>query len=239
MIDESQILFMQTASQTFKESSDVQLMWEVLTSLVSGAKYVRLYDGFMGMTSMDVLCGMSIQDAAIMRMPSSVPNNDRTMIMQPADSSFKTKEWLKVWTAYIGAQVKDGSNVVVFYPFKYEKDIWPSMMQIMDIICAVGGIDQTTDTVMHYGGMDGVEKKRMLSGIITHWKARVVMTNLAVTAGVDFNVPNWFDMSYACISGYQNPREVVQWLSRARHIRENVVFVAKVFSRMEGDGVSD
>jgi len=42
MIDESQLLFMQTASKTFPESPDVHLMWEVLTSLISGANHVRM-----------------------------------------------------------------------------------------------------------------------------------------------------------------------------------------------------
>jgi len=35
------------------------------------------------------------------------------------------------------------------------------------------------------------------------------MTNTAVTTGVDYNVPDWFDRLYACISGFQNPREIV------------------------------
>ena len=58
----------------------------------------------MGMTSMDVLRSMSIQDAVVLRMPSSIPINGRTMIMQSAESSFETKEWLKMWSADIGAQ---------------------------------------------------------------------------------------------------------------------------------------
>jgi len=217
MIDESQLLFMQTASKTFPETPDVQIMWEVFTSLITSAKYIRLYDGFMGRTSMDVLKGMGIQDVAVVRMPSSVPNNGRTMIMESADSSFETMEWLKAWAASIGEQVRSGKNVMVFHQFRKEDKYnrWPSMKQMMEIICKVGGIDMTTDTVMHYGGMDGDEKKRILSDINTHWKVRVVMTISAVTAGVDFNVHNWFDRLYACISGYPNPREVVQWLSRA------------------------
>ena len=241
MIDESQLLFMQTASETFPETADVQIMWEVFKSLITGAKYIRLYDGFMGRTSMDVLKGMGIQDVAVVRMPSSVPNNGRTMIMESADSNFETMKWLKAWAASIGEQVRAGKNVMVFYQFRKEDKYnrWPSMKQMMEIICKVGGIDVTTDTVMHYGGMDGDEKKRILSDINTHWKVRVVMTNSAVTAGVDFNVPDWFDRLYACISGYQNPREVVQWLSRARHIRENVVFIAKICPGLEVKEVAD
>ena len=32
------------------------------------------------------------------------------------------------------------------------------MKQMMEIICEVGGINMTTDTVMHCGEMDGDEK---------------------------------------------------------------------------------
>lgn len=46
------------------------------------------------------------------------------------------------------------------------------------------------------------------------------MTSSAVTAGVDFTVRH-FHRLYACVSGYQNPRKVVQWLRRARHIIDN------------------
>ncbi len=146
----------------------------------------------MGRTSIDVLKGMGIQDVTVVRMSSSVPNNGRTMIMESADSSFETMEWLKAWAASIGEQVLAGKNAMVFYHFRNEDKYnrWPSMKQMMEIICRMGGIDMATDTVMHYGGMDGAEKKRILSDINTQWKVRVVMTNSAVTAGVDFNVPN-------------------------------------------------
>ena len=63
---------------------------------------------------------------------------------------------------------------------------------------------------MHYGGMDNAEKKRILSNIKENWKVRVVMTNTAITAGVDFSVSDCFDRLYACISGFLNPREIVK-----------------------------
>jgi len=75
-------------------------MWEVFTFLITNTKFIRLYDGFMGRTSMDVLKGMGIQDVAVVRMPSSVPNNGRTTIMESADSSFETMERLKAWATF-------------------------------------------------------------------------------------------------------------------------------------------
>ncbi len=77
-------------------------MWEDLTYFITTAKYVKMYDGFMGRTSMGVLKGMGIQDVAVVRKPSSVPNNGRTMIMESVDSSFETMDWLKAWAASIG-----------------------------------------------------------------------------------------------------------------------------------------
>ena len=47
MIDESQLLFVQATAKTSKDTNEIQLMWEVLSSLIKSAKYVRLYDGFM------------------------------------------------------------------------------------------------------------------------------------------------------------------------------------------------
>jgi hypothetical protein len=54
----------------------------------------------------------------------------------------------------IGRQVAAEKNVMVFYPFKKESKPWPSMFQIMNIICDEGDIDKEKDTAMHYGGMD-------------------------------------------------------------------------------------
>ena len=75
-----------------------------------------------------------------------------------------------MWAADIGAQVAAGKIVMVFYQFRVEDkhNRWPSMKQMMQIICDVGGIDMVTGTVMHFGGMYGVEKKRILSDIKTH-----------------------------------------------------------------------
>jgi hypothetical protein len=113
---------------------------------------------------------MGIQDVAVVRMPSSVPNNGRTIIMESADSSFETMDWLKAWAENINEQVHAGKNVMVFYQFRNDDRYkrWPSMKQILEIVCKVGGIDMATDTVMQYGGMDGHEKKRILSDINTH-----------------------------------------------------------------------
>ena len=66
----------------------------------------------------------------------------------------------------------------------------------MRTICHHGGIDVDTDTVMHYGGKDEEEKTRILGNIGQQWMKRVVMTNSAVTAGVDFT-PRWFHSMYA------------------------------------------
>ena len=95
MIDESQILSMQAAFESFKQTEDVHLMWEVLSSLIKSAKYVRCYDGFMGRTASDVLKCLGIRDAAVVRMPASIPDNGRTMILQSVNHGFETEDWLK------------------------------------------------------------------------------------------------------------------------------------------------
>ena len=94
----------------------------------------------------------------------------------------------ETWATEIGSQVAAGKNVMVLYPFKAQKTYWPSMHQIMSMICNIGGIDEKKDTVMHFGDMDGEEKARVLSDLNTNYRKRVIITNTAVTAGVDFTV---------------------------------------------------
>ena len=238
MIDESQLLFMQAASGTLGTPAEVKLMWETLTDHIKKAKYVRFYDGFMGRITMDVLKGLGIHGAAVVRMPTSIPNNNRTMYIKSVANTEKQTEWLKKWALEIGTEVARGKNVMVFYPFKRENAYWLDMHQILSLICSAGGIDEAKDTVKHFGEMDGKEKARILSGINLHWKKRVVLTNAAVTAGLDFN-EDWFHRSYACVSGNQNPREVIQWLSRARKLKENEVYIVTISPRIKPMMIKD
>ena len=57
---------------------------------------------------------------------------------------------------------------------------------------------------------------------------RFVMTNSSVIAGISFDVKDWFHMLLACVSGFQSPWEIVQRLSRARHIIDNQVHIVKI-----------
>jgi len=67
-----------------------------LSPLSPAQKYIRLYDGFMGRTSMDALKELGIQDVAVVRMLYSILDKGMTMIMQSIDSKFEAKEWFKV-----------------------------------------------------------------------------------------------------------------------------------------------
>jgi hypothetical protein len=190
-------------------------MWETLTYHIKNAKYVRFYDGFMGRITSDVLQGLDILNPSVVRMPVTSQSNRRTMYIKPVSKSISQSKWLISWAMDIGRHVATGKNFMVFYPFKTEKASWPAMSRIVRIICTEGNIDAEKDTVMHFGGMDGKEKTLILSNLGIHWKKRVVLANSAVTAGVDFT-PLWFHRLYAYVSGYHNPREIIQWLSKAR-----------------------
>ena len=226
MIDESELLFNQAATGKFKTDDDVRNMWQALTYHLRNAKRVRCYDGFMGRKTMEVLRGLGIEDVGVVRMPGARSVN-RTMYLTSVPNETDLRDWLIQWATDIGKQVAGGKNVMVFYPFKVEKFSWPSMDQIMKQICKSAGIDQASETLMHFGNMDKKERATILSDLNTHWQKRVVMTNSAVTAGVDFTVTH-FHRLYVCASGFQNPREMIQWLSRARHLIENEVHVVKI-----------
>jgi len=62
----------------------------------------------MGKTISDILKGLGILDATVVRMPASIPNSGMTMIMQSVNHDFEMKECLKARAADIGAQVDDG-----------------------------------------------------------------------------------------------------------------------------------
>jgi hypothetical protein len=96
----------------------------------------------------------------------------------------------------------------------------------MSTTCNVGGIDEDKNTVMYFDGMDGEEKLSILNDINTQWRKRVVMTNTEVNVGLDINV-RWFHRMFACALEFRNPREILQWLSTARHIIDTEVFVVK------------
>ena len=76
---------------------------------------------------------------------------------------------------------------MVFYPFTEEAASWPTMPQVMKLICDEGNIDAEADTVMHFGKMDCAAKNKILVNINEHWQRMVVMTNNSATAGLNFN----------------------------------------------------
>ncbi len=81
---------------------------------------------------------------------------------------------------------------------------------------------------MHNSQMAGKKKKQVLSNVRVEWKRRVVMTNTPITASLNLDVKEWFHISYACVSNLVSPREVIQWLSRARYLIEEQVYVSKI-----------
>ncbi len=55
------------------------------------------------------------------------------------------------------------------------------------------------------------------------------MTNTSITTvSLNFDVKEWFHRSYTVVSNFVSPREVVQWLSRVRHLIEEQVYVTKI-----------
>ncbi len=127
----------------------------------------------MGRISLDFLKGLGIHDIAVVRMPQDTPkSNGRTMYIQFVQKGVKTKDWLKSWAVEIGAQVAAGKNVMVFYPFTEEATSWPTMHQVMKLICDEGNIDAEADTVMHFGKMGCKAKTKILSKLTTIGSAR-------------------------------------------------------------------
>ncbi len=67
-------------------------MWEALTYCIVNANYVRLYDGFMGRLSMDVLKGLGIANVSVVRMPDTVTDSGRTMFIKSANRNMEQKD---------------------------------------------------------------------------------------------------------------------------------------------------
>jgi hypothetical protein len=63
---------------------------------------VRFYDGFMGRMTMDILKGIGIHGASVVRMPATIPNSGRTMYIKSVPRKIKQVEFLKQWATEIG-----------------------------------------------------------------------------------------------------------------------------------------
>jgi hypothetical protein len=104
-------------------------MWETLTYHIRNATYVRFYDGFIGRITMDILKGLGIHGASVVHMPATIPDNGRTMYIKSFPRSMKQVEFLKQWATEISTQVKNGKNVMVYYPFKRQTSDHANDMQ--------------------------------------------------------------------------------------------------------------
>jgi hypothetical protein len=75
----------------------------------------------MGRIPMDVLKGLGISGAFVVRMPATIPNNGRAVYIKSVERNMEQIVWLKTWATEIGTRVAAGNNVMVFYPFKAQK----------------------------------------------------------------------------------------------------------------------
>jgi len=165
---------MQCASETIK---DIQATWEAFTNHLRSAKRVRFFDGFLGRKSLELLHGLGTEDVAVVKMPPGrVPNNGRTMNLSSVRLGEDLKDWLIRWATDIGMHVRDGKNIMVFYPFVVPKEHWPGIEEIVVTIARVAGIPMD-DTVIQTGAMSDQVKKWFFSDVNRHWRARVVATN--------------------------------------------------------------
>lgn len=224
-VDEMELLLIQaTSSDTIK---DMRLTWETLKCLLRTAKYVRCYDGFMGRKTTEFLEGLGIE-VAVVRMPDHNRPNGRVFHVRSIPKDCSPTGFMQRWATEIGLEVAAGKNVMVYHHF-INSTCWLTQKEVMKIICDVGGIDMERDTLMINRRSPKTDKEadEVLSNINAHFQKRVVMTNSRITAGVDFTV-RWFHKLYMASPAFQNPRECIQWLSRARNLVDNEVHVVRL-----------
>ena len=207
---------------------NLNLSWIRFKQIIKSADQVILMDAFPNNTTLQWF--KDIRDTH----DSSVIATNETPIKRSMLKYGKFENWK---CALISELIK-GKNVYVFYPFIKSTEKHQGQDGLRELLCIQTGIP--LNEILLYNGSIGDFEKKQLSNVNETWsKARCVISNTAITVGVNFDTEH-FDTIFAYYNSYMvSPRDFFQNMYRSRHITENSIHLFHTpFKRNDGFSMS-
>jgi len=194
-------------------ANKIEMNFPRFRDIIKNAKKVYIMDAFINARTPQLLKDIDPKGRVI-AIKNPEPPQPRYFIGVP-DS--------KTWVAEIGAQLRAGKNLFIFYPFVDSSPKHISMDQLVQTLSIVSGLPETD--FIHYHSKQPASVKKTTQNVNEVWATkRCVVTNTTITVGVNFDIEH-FDSIYAYYANWVSQRDFTQVLFRCRTIRTNNIYI--------------
>lgn len=181
--------------------------WAKFIELLKSCKKLILLDAFISKMTTDFLDDLRIDYIIIKKTHEANPR-----------SALQHKNFRQ--TVYnIIQDLRDNKKCLIFYPYKREqvrKEL-PSMEGLVKLL------QKRTNTKGTYHNADVDKNNLILADVNENWTDfDFVVSNNKINVGLNFDVEH-FDNVYIMMSGFNSPRDIVQFSFRPRSLKSNLI----------------
>ncbi|KND02853.1 uncharacterized protein SPPG_01932 [Spizellomyces punctatus DAOM BR117] len=225
VVDEPETVFTSYFGNAETHQANLWKNWEQFIAFCQMAKKVIFMDAFTTNLSLNVVKG--IIENGWERQEYEVLDTS----LPPLPRKFVEIKLYADWICSALRDLKEGKKLYIFTPFKRGKQGVDAILKT--ILKTFPDWEEGTDIFAYYAENEA-EKKR-LSNVETIWeRCRVVITNVSISVGVNFNKKDVFDRIYGYYSPFIPVRDFIQSLHRVRHPKDSTMLLHRDFRRSFG-----
>lgn len=233
VIDEIETLnncWRQTKTHNDK-SSVLKKNFENYVRVLQNAKQIFILDAFLTKKTIQFMKKVCPKASVEIIQSDSIPSSRKVKLIK---QSKKLADDYKKWRHMIVQDIKDDKNLYVFYPFVNGTSNKESIEDLKMFIADNAKIDPNDDIITYYGSQDD-KTKETLSEVNNLWdKKRVVITNNAITVGVNFDKVH-FDRVYIAYVPFLHPHDIIQASLRVRKLKTNEVVIVRLANKQRAE----
>lgn len=219
--------------------------WKTSIRLLKNAKKVIIMDALPSYNTILFLdrIGINRDHVSVIGSSFQYPKLDVRFIKDVKSPQSNVETFLK----YLLKDLVDGKKVYLFWPYKTPKGIYnfdmdevrPKLnrLSVTEIAMLLDrhlrlynkGRDPLKYLIYNSDTMNDSGLKSGLKDVNVAWKdIDLVITNQAITIGVNFDLPDVFDCVYIGKSSFVSPREIIQTSRRVRHLKEQKIYITNL-----------
>ena len=218
IIDEIETFLNKFVDNDFMKASDKVIIWRELIRMLNFANKVILLDAFITKKTTNFIKHLKGKSTLYR---CTIKPEERTV-------TFHKKHQTLINS--IIDDLKAGKKLFIFYAYKTNCGNCPSMEALHALL------EKETGTSGKFINADKDDKElKELEDVNKHWKdVDFVITNNKITVGLNYDNEEYaFDKEYMFAANYNIARDKIQWLARARHVKERKIDFCYIGSMRE------
>jgi hypothetical protein len=221
VIDEPETMFSTFKGDCMTHHHNLSTNWHTLVGHLTEAKKVVLMDAFTTNMSMNFVKGIIRQHDHRVADHYEVV----TTSADPPPRQFREMDSFKTWMTHILKAAQNGDKVYIYTPYKSKaKGVEAIVRTLTDLMGWTEGRE-----IFGYYAEKSAEKQKLQHAeqIWGRSECRCVVTNAAISVGVNFNTRDVFDRIYGFYASFIPVRDFIQALYRVRHPKETTMILLR------------